>query len=108
MGVFGKLFGKKDNDGSVETPSGGTYIVEDIFKLNNSTDLVVVGKIRGTIKQGDKVYIEGADEKILISVKGLEIFRTKVKSATDTAVALCLANGIEYGISKGAVLHVKL
>ena len=107
MGLFGKMFGKEDNNDSVQISSGGTYIVEDTFKLNNSSDLVVVGQIKGTVREGDSVYVEGADENSLISVMELNIFRTKVKTATDTAVALCLENGIQYGISKGTVLHIK-
>lgn len=31
MGIFGKMFGKKDNDNSDQNPSGGTYTVEDTF-----------------------------------------------------------------------------
>ena len=107
MGILGKLFGKEENNDSDKTPSGGTYLVDDTFKLNNPYDLVVVGQIKGTVREGDKVYVEGASEDILISVKELNIFRTKVRSATDTTVALYLENGVEYGISKGTVLHVK-
>ena len=108
MGILEKLFGKEENKDSVQTTSGGTYAVEDIFKLKNPQDLVVVGQIKGSVREGDKVYVEGADENDLISVKELNIFRTRVKSATDTAVALYLVNGVEYGISKGTVLHVKV
>jgi translation elongation factor EF-Tu-like GTPase len=107
MGIFGKLFGGKDNDNSDQPSSGGTYLVEDTFRLNIPQDLVVVGKINGTVREGDKVCVEGADENNLISVKELNIFRTKVSSATDTQVALYLENGIEYGIEKGTVLKVK-
>ena len=107
MGIFGKLFGGKDNDNSDQPSSGGTYLVEDTFRLKIPQDLVVVGKINGTVREGDKVYIEGADENNLISVKELNIFRTRVSSATDTQVALYLENGIEYGIEKGTVLIVK-
>ena len=107
MGIFGKLFGGKDNDNSDQPSSGGTNLVEDTFRLKIPQDLVVVGKINGTVREGDKVYIEGADENNLISVKELNIFRTKVNSATDTQVALYLENGIEYGIDKGTVLIVK-
>ena len=106
MGIFEKMFGNEENDDSVQNSSGGTYIVEDTFKLNNPKDLVVVGKINGSVMEGDKVYIEDANDNVLISVKELNIFRTRVKSATDTAVALYLENGAEYGISKGTVLHV--
>ena len=108
MGILGKLFGGKDNSESDERPSGGSYLVEDTFRINIPQDLVVVGQIKGTVRAGDKVYIEGSDENDLISIKELEIFRTKVKSATDTAVALYLVNGAEYGIKKGTVLHIKV
>lgn len=107
MGIFGKMFGKKDNDNSEQNPSGGTYTVEDTFRLNNSSDLVVVGQINGTVREGDKVSIEGSNGNDLILVKELNIFRTKVKIATDTKVALCLENGEQSGIKKGIVLQVR-
>ncbi|MBO4636334.1 MAG: hypothetical protein J5685_04230 [Clostridiales bacterium] len=110
MGLFGKLFGKEENNVPDQPSSGGTYIVDDTFRFNDPKDLVVVGKINGTVREGDSVYIEGDNEIYLnsILVKELNIFRTKVKSATDTTVALVLENGSEYGISKGTVLHVKV
>ena len=104
MGILGKLFNNKEDNNPVQNPSGGTYIVEDTFKPN---DLVVVGQIKGTVRDTDKVYIEGANENSLISIIELDIFRTKVESATDTTVALVLENGNQYGITKGTVLHVK-
>ena len=108
MGILGKLFGEKDNCNSDQNSLGGSYQVEDTFKLNIPQDLAVVGQIKGTVRTGDKVYVEGSDEDVLILVKELNIFRTKVKSATDTAVALYLENGAEYGISKGTILHIKV
>ncbi len=108
MGILGKLFNGKDNSGPGQGSNGGIYVVEDTFKLNNSQDLVVVGKIQGTVWAGDNVYIDGSDVNDLISVKELNIYRTRVKSATDTAVALCLENGTQYGITKGTVLRVKV
>ena len=108
MGILGKLFGEKDNCNSDQNSLGGSYQVEDTFKLNIPQDLVVVGQIKGTVRTGDKVYVEGSDEDVLILVKELNIFRTKVKSATDTAVAMYLENGAECGISKGTILHIKV
>ena len=108
MGILGNMFGGKDNGNSDQSPSGGSYLVEDTFRIDIPQDLVVVGQIKGTVRTGDKVYVEGSDEDVLILVKELNIFRTRVESATDTAVALYLENGAEYGISKGAVLHVKV
>lgn len=108
MGILGKLFGREEDNSSVQNPSGGIYLIEDTFRLKNPRDLVVVGRIKGTVRAGDKVFIEGADENELISVKELNIGNSRVKSATDTAVALYLVNGAEYGIAKGKVLHIKV
>ena len=44
MSILGKILGKKENDNSDQNPSGGTYTVEDTFRLNNSQDLIVVGQ----------------------------------------------------------------
>lgn len=107
MGLLGKMFGKQEDNASAQPSSGGTYLVEDVFELKNSLDLVVVGQIKGTVRVNDKIYVEGAAENDLISIKELNIFKTKVQSATDTAVAICLEDGIKYGISKGMVLYVR-
>ena len=56
MGLLGKLFGKEEKNDAVQTQAGGTYVVEDTFKLKTPQDLVVVGKIQGCIKEGDLVY----------------------------------------------------
>ena len=106
MGIFGKMFGKKDNNDSNEAPSGGTYVVEDTFRLNASADLELQGKHRNFADQ-QITADEGADENNLITIKELNIFRTKVKSATDTNVALCLEDGTNYKITKGTVLQIK-
>lgn len=108
MDILRKLFEGKADGNSDQQFSGGTYTVDDTFKIDIPQDLVVVGQIRGTIRTGDMVYIEGSDENDLIFVKELNIYRTKVEAATDTAVALLLENGAYYGISKGTVLHVKV
>ncbi|MBO4788969.1 MAG: hypothetical protein J5531_08715, partial [Lachnospiraceae bacterium] len=79
MGILGKLFGEKDNCNSDQNFLGGSYQVEDTFKLTIPQDLVVVGQIKRTVRTGDKVYVEGSDEDVLILVKELNIFRTKVK-----------------------------
>ena len=106
MSILGKMFGKKDNDNSDQNPSEGTYTVEDTFRLNNSQDLIVVGQINGTVRTGDKVCIEGTSGNDQRLIKELDIFRTKVRIATNTKVALCLENGTQYGISKGTVLQI--
>ena len=108
MDILRKLFEDKANGNSDQQSSGGTYTVDDTFKIDIPQDLIVVGQIRGTIRTGDMVYIEGSDENDLIFVKELNIYRTKVETATDTAVALLLENGAYYGISKGTVLRVKV
>lgn len=53
MGLFDNLFSRKEK---VETFPEFVLGVEDIFKLKNSTDLVIVGRVKGTVKPGDCIF----------------------------------------------------
>lgn len=82
--------------------------VEDTFRLKNSADLVIVGKVHGTVTPGAQVSVvnPGEDEKPTMQtmVEGIEINRTLVQTATDTLVGLKIANGSEFPIKTGTVL----
>ena len=84
MSILGKILGKKDNDNSDQNPSGGTYTVEDTFRLNNSQDLIVVGQINGTVRTGDKVCIEGTSGNDQILIKELDIRCTSPAQSVGT------------------------
>ncbi|MBR1622361.1 MAG: hypothetical protein IJ675_00405 [Pseudobutyrivibrio sp.] len=56
MGLFENIFGKKEN--KVEKHSEFVMGVEDIFHLKDSKELVVVGRLKGTVRPGDAVLVE--------------------------------------------------
>ena len=66
MGIFG--FGKKKQNtkDTVEPERSFTYSVCDRFALKDSTDVVVVGRLNGTLHVGDAVYVANpGDENIV-------------------------------------------
>ena len=108
MGLFDNLFSRKEK---VETFPEFVLGVEDIFKLKNSTDLVVVGRVKGTVKPGAAVYIHTWDDEpglvTLTTVKRIEIKGRPAGEATNTPVALMLENVSNAGIKIGTVLATR-
>ena len=83
--------------------------VEDTFRLKETLDLVVVGKVHGTIRTGAAVYISnpGDDDAPtnLTTVVGLEKNnREMVESATDTFVGVRIEAGSKLNLKTGSVL----
>ena len=82
----------------------------DVFSLkDNKDDVVVVGKLQGTVHIGDAVYLTnvGEDEEALFltTICGIETGPSiSVKEATDCNVALILEKGRHFRIKKGSVL----
>lgn len=85
------------------------YGVNDIFELADSEDIVSVGKVKGTIRPGDKIYISNPgdddDEIIVTTVVALEKDRMPVTEATDTFVSLRIRDGKAENIKPGSVIH---
>ena len=85
------------------------YGVEDTFKLQDSDDLVVVGKVRGTVDSDMGVWIRNVGEdnnrEEITTVLGLEIKDQKVTSATNCLVALRIEHGQELGVKIGTVIY---
>ena len=104
------MFGDKNQQVNSElTPSTVVYGVEDTFKVKDSDDLIVVGRMRGTIRQGDAVYVSNLGDDngstFLTTVKRIEINREVVDEATDCAAGLLLDNGNKAGtIRSGTVI----
>lgn len=86
-----------------------SYGVQDTFGLKDSNDLVVIGKVKGTIKASDDIYITnvGDDKQPIVKTKivGLEIDKKRVESASDCLVAICVKNGAMSCLKKGSVIH---
>jgi len=85
--------------------------VEDTFRLKDTSDIVVVGKVHGTIMKGSAFYITnmGDDDApvYLSTVVGLEVDRTPVNVATDTFVAVRIDGGSKLNIKTGSVLFTR-
>ncbi len=85
------------------------YGVLDTFELTNSEDLVTIGKIKGTIRVGDKVYISNPgdddDEVIVTKVSALENNNMPIPEATDMFVSLRICDGKAENIKPGSVIR---
>jgi hypothetical protein len=124
------LFGKKENKQLAEQEKGkepklknarsaeqksitGSFVygVHDTFKLLNSNDLVVVGRVKGTVNPGMAVYVSNFGDDngsiLLTTVLGLEINQRPVDTATDCLVALKLEAGQKVDIKIGSIVHTR-
>lgn len=95
-----------------ENTQGMVLGVLDTFQLLNTDDLVVIGKLRGTLHDGDAVYMSNPGEDggkiLLININGIETGpRVMVKEAADCRVGLRLEKGKLHNIKKGTVLYSK-
>ena len=86
------------------------YGVLDKFELKNSaTDVAVVGRVKGTLKRGDKIFItnygDDDDELVVSSVVALEIEGKEATEATDCFVAVRIRDGLSENIKPGSVIH---
>ena len=110
MGLFGKLFGSTNTEQATEQPArcSFTFGVEDVFRLKDTEDLVVVGAVKGTIRPGMEACISnpGDDEKKVCraQIKGLEQKHQMIDVATDQLVAIRLSAPADANIKTGTVL----
>ena len=115
MGLFGK---KKDKDNkakeAAEQSNDFTYSVCDSFRLKDSDDIVVVGRVNGTIRSGDAVYVsnpgDDAAPVTLTTVVSLEKGDgkgnfTHPDEAVNTRISVRLSNCANAGIKPGTVLY---
>lgn len=104
MGLFDFLFRKKKHDPSF------TLGVVNFFKGDdNSSDLMVVGFVKGSIKVGDEIVVTNmscvTETPVKTTVLSLEVHEGKVQEASDTMVMAIVQDGTKLGIYKGTVLH---
>ena len=66
--------------------------VLDVYLVKGSDDLVVVGKLKGSLKKGDRLYISNCgdddDELFISSVVSMDIDAKDVDEAKDCFVAI--------------------
>lgn len=83
--------------------------VQDAFPMTNSKNVVVIGRVKGTIRVDDEVVITnvGDDKKSSFKSKviGMEINKTQVPHATDCLVVLNIENGADANLKRGSVIY---
>ena len=103
--------GNAVNAGNSGAPGAGefSYGVEDVFRLNDSPDRIVVGHVYGRINKGDAIYISnpGEDhaEVVLGIASDLLINTTNVATAENTTVSIRVENGSNCLLKTGTVIH---
>ena len=94
-----------------ETPSSNFVLgVLDVFNLQNTDDLVVTGRVKGTISKGDRVCLlnPGDDDGcvFLSTIVGIETAPgVAANQASDCQVGLRMERGKLYRIKKGTVIY---
>ncbi len=83
--------------------------IRDVFAVEDSKDLIVVGRVQGVIKEGAAVYLTNCGEddgtQFLTVVKAIEKGPSQPVTETgDCMAALRLENGSVFKIKKGTVL----
>ena len=111
MGIFDKFSKKGNEKETAQRDEAFVFGVEDIFPLKDSEDVLAVGMVKGTVKQGMAVYVTniGDDENttLLTTVISLDINRNQVDSASDCPVAIRLQQGKKANIKPGSVVFTK-
>lgn len=91
-----------------DKPKNFVMGVSDIFQLQNTNDIVVTGRVKGTIHTGYAVYFSNpgmSDDVVLTTIVGIETApNVKVRSASDCHVRIRLEKGKLFNIKKGTVL----
>lgn len=95
-----------------EENQGSFYLgVESTFGLKDTSDIVVAGKIHGTIKIGSAFYITNMGDDntptSLSTAVGLEVNRSPVNIATDTFGTVRIKDGSKLNIKPGSVLFTR-
>jgi hypothetical protein len=95
--------------GSQTSSSSFVFGIEDIFHLKTENEVVVVGRVKGTVIPGAKASVinPGDDEQPVSSVvfTELEINHKKVNSATDTVVGILITIPEGFPLKIGSVFY---
>lgn len=112
---YEKVSAKKEKELEEEEYRNASYIlgVEDTFALKENNDIVVVGNLRGTVKNGYPIYIKNFSEDDTITlaiINGIEVWdphvnkNVQVHMASNRHVALRIADGTKLNLKKGTIL----
>lgn len=99
------------NESDTKNSSDGMCMgILDTFSLQNHDDLVVVGKVKGTVHAGQAICVtncgEEDEETVATIIVGIETGPGVVADkATDCHVGLRIQNGKQLNLKKGTVLY---
>ncbi len=103
------MFGKTNIGTESHEQQKFFFGVEDFSTLKTSVDLLVIGRVFGTVAVGDTVNIVNLgddDNKIVRSkITGIEKSNSPTPSATDSIIALKVEFGAELNIKIGSVIY---
>ena len=80
----------------------------DVFPMEGTDDMVVIGNVSGTVSSGDTVSIINFGDDNAQTFSGevceIEVNKNKTDSVTDSFAALRIKNGSEYNLKTGTVI----
>ena len=108
MGLFSRK-NEKQPDIQPSSPDSFTFGVEDIFHAESGNEVIVTGRVKGTVRPGDVACIinPGDDKKTVgsILIAGLEIDHSSTDIATDTAVGIRITPPEGFTLKIGSVCY---
>ena len=95
-----------------ETEEGFAMGIRALYTLQDTEDLVVVGRVEGTVRVGDAVYISNPGEddsyQFVTTVLGIETGpNTRVKEASGCQAALRVERASRYQTKPGSVVSTR-
>lgn len=95
-----------------ETEEGFAMGIRALYTLQDTEDLVVVGRVEGTVRVGDAVYISNPGEddsyQFVTTVLGIETGpNTRVKEASGCQAALRVERASRYQTKPGSVVFTR-
>ena len=108
MGLFSRK-NEKQPDIQPSSPDSFTFGVEDIFHAESGNEVIVTGRVKGTVRPGDVACIinPGDDKKTVgsILIAGLEIDHSSADIATDAAVGIRITPPEGFTLKIGSVCY---
>lgn len=110
MGLFGKINKPEQPKPRIEpdVPSFA-FGVEEFGPVKDTDDMLVIGRLKGTVKVGMGVYVSAPGRSnipiLITTVKELQANGQPAESATDGTVLMILENGRSQPFFIGSVVH---
>jgi len=112
MGLLNLFHHGEGQEDGTQLPRGFTMGVQDLFRLKDSADPVVVGRIAGTVRRGDAVYVCNFSDEGAVPVRsaviGIETGPHQQASiASDCHVSLCIRSEPGMSVKMGTMLYTE-